>query len=199
MLKLIAFAALAALAAYLFMRWRDATPPAPPLEEFSVAPETFSVRTTGWTATELDSILSEFAKNYSLPADSLHVAEGPSGTRTIEATRPLAWSRVLFLVNYLQYPRGFELAGREIGAIARVTLSERAGIPAELSGRRATIYLPANDTEYDLVYMRVEPASHFEISFTSLRPVVVADGREPPNLALLMQAAATDSRGPALP
>lgn len=101
---------------------------------------------------------------------------------------------MLFLVNYLHYPEDFDLARREIGATATVTLTERMGTPAGLTGRKATIYVPAGDTDYDLVYMRVEPASYFEISFTNLRPVAVTDGREPKRLALLMQADAEAPR-----
>ena len=73
------------------------------------------------------------------------------------------------MVNYVRYPKKFDLSHRSIGVLGRVVLTAAFGVPdSALIGNRAVIYVPSNDTEYDLVYARVESGRTYTIPFTSL-------------------------------
>jgi hypothetical protein len=185
LIKFLLVVAIVIAAFVIVMRLKGAGSTVPQVNSVSVMPDQFSVRTTGWSEAELATILADFAEAYKLPPDTFRtVAESREAFR-IEATRSIEWYRLLFLINYLRYPVGFDPTGRVAGATATVTLSEMMGAPGKLVGRKATIYVPANDTEFDLVYIRVEPASYFEVSFADMQWAEVDDGREPDEVSLL--------------
>ena len=74
-----------------------------------------------------------------------------------------------FLVNYLRYPKDFDLQNRTIGVLGRARLSQAFGIPdSSLEGIMAKIYVPANDKEFDNVYVQLESGKTFKIPFTRL-------------------------------
>ncbi len=84
-----------------------------------------------------------------------------------------------FLVNYLQYPEDYDLQGREIVVVGRVTLGRDFNLPDEkLAGQRAHFYIPSNDEDYDVVYVRVGERT-FENSFASWHWKVATDNRIP--------------------
>jgi hypothetical protein len=140
---------------------------------------TLSIR--GWEQMVLNRILADFGRLYGLLNSSPYRVE-PRSNDTFVVTFPgdIEPRLLLFLVNYVRYPKGFDLANRSIGVLARAVLTPAFGAPASaLVGTRANFYVPANDTEYDLVYAQDESGRAYRIPFTSLRWEPAADARVP--------------------
>ena len=134
----------------------------------------------GWNRSELDKILLDFSKQYGLPPAATKVTTQSDKVLVITFPNDIEPKLLLFLVNYVQYPRDFDLKQRAIAAVAHAALTPAFGLPdSALAGKRAAIYVPANDTDYDLVYVRIEPGSAYRISFTNLIWKAVADPRMP--------------------
>lgn len=129
-----------------------------------------SVTVHGWRRPELDKILSYLREAYEVSMSSRRlVTERSNDTFVISFPNDIPPKILYFLVNYLQYPKEFDLKNRAIGVVGRIVLSTACGIPDDsLAGKSAEIYVPANDTDYDLVYLRTEDGEAFEISFTDL-------------------------------
>jgi len=72
-----------------------------------------------------------------------------------------------FLVNYLAYPTNFALAGRSISVAGKTMLSpDFQGIPESLAEKKAIIYVPENDQDYDVIYLLVETGAAFANAFS---------------------------------
>jgi hypothetical protein len=194
LIKFLLAVAVVIAALVIVMRLKSAVSMVPQVNKISLTPTEFSVRATGWSEAELAMILAHFAEAYKLPPETFRTVAEPRGAFRIEATRSIELHRLLFLINYLRYPIGFDPTGRVAGATAEVTLSAATGAPGKLVGRKATIYVPANDTEFDLVYMRVEPATYFEVSFADMQWTEVDDAREPDEVSLLRRTSEADER-----
>jgi hypothetical protein len=140
----------------------------------------------GWTETELRQIIANFEKLYS---GRLGAAFSVTLNKTDEGVRLLFPQDIPaeefgFLVNYLHYPEGFDLKGRSISVVGRTTLSREFNCPEEsMIGQRAAIYVPANDTEYDLVYVGVGGRT-YENSFAARNWKAVTGPRVPSGLSL---------------
>ena len=143
------------------------------------------VMVQGWSEDELDVILSEFARLYSLSPHSLKRLRKMDGTSEITNVHPIEGALLLFLVNYLHYPRGFDLQARDPAVVARVRLADSTGAPEALLDRTAEIYVPENDTRYDEVYVRLAEDEFFRVSFSRGQWMRVEDGREPPAMRRL--------------
>ncbi len=124
----------------------------------------------GWNRAELDKILSGFLPAYDLPVDStVKIKEESADKFTITFPNDIQPKFLYFLVNYLQYPKEVDPKNRSIAVVARVVLTSAFGAPNDaLVGKNAMIYVPANDTDYDLVYIRIEQGQAYKISFTDL-------------------------------
>jgi hypothetical protein len=143
---------------------------------------------TGWDEGELEKILRGFTRAYK---DQL----GPSWVFRTEAlssdgfrvTFPsdIAPDSLSFLVNYLQYPEDLDFATHDAAVLGRVTLTQQFPLPRqEFVGKKARIYVPSNDREYDLVSVAVG-SDYFERSFTKLEWKPVLAGRIPDGVARL--------------
>jgi len=122
----------------------------------------------GWNEAELRRIVDDF------------VAEGTFSSRPIieisqrferefRLTFPddIPPFDCLSLVNYLNYPIDFDLGGRSIAALGKTTLtSDFQGIPESLVGKKAVFYVPENDTDYDVVFLRAETGLTLEYSLS---------------------------------
>ena len=72
-----------------------------------------------------------------------------------------------FLVNYLAYPKNFVLTGRSITVAGETMLSSDShGIPESLAEKKAIIYVPENDQDYDVIYLLVETGATFANTFS---------------------------------
>jgi hypothetical protein len=97
--------------------------------------------------------------------------------------------RVLFLINYLHYPEGFELAQRSPVAVVVARLSAAFGVARpQFLGRTAVFYVPTNDTNYDEVYAHVDDGSSFRISFTDMGWEAVDESRRSNAVMALQQS-----------
>lgn len=134
----------------------------------AVPADRVSVSVSGWDGSELGRILASFAAQYSLPAAMFDLrAEGrdqlitfPSGIRA---------DHLLYLVNYIHYPVGFDVKQRSIAVLGQTILDDSFGVPdTSLIGRNASIYVPADDSTYDLAYIMIDEGSVYEVRFTNL-------------------------------
>jgi len=140
-----------------------------------------SVSVRGWSQSELDKILAYFLGAYELSGKmSVKVTAKSDGVLTIAFPDDIPPTILLFLVNYLKYPKDFDLTQRSIGVLGRVALTSAFDLPdPKLLGQRADIYVPADDDQYDLVYAKTETGAVYKIPFTNLRWKSVDTARTP--------------------
>lgn len=140
-----------------------------------------SVSVRGWSQAELDKMLTYFIGAYELSGKmTVNVAAKSDGVSTITFPDDIPPTILLYLVNYLKYPKDFDLTNRSIGVLGRVTLTPIFYLQdPKLAGQRAEIYVPAEDNRYDLVYAKTEAGAPYEISFTNLKWKPVDAARTP--------------------
>ncbi|HEY4414393.1 MAG TPA: hypothetical protein VGO57_01780 [Verrucomicrobiae bacterium] len=123
----------------------------------------------GWSDTELRQILGDFQRlsggrlsvNFST---EIHTNDGASLRVTFPTDIPSV--DFCFLVNYVQYPKGFDLPSRTILVAGRATINSDF-LPSDhsLVGRRILVYIPSDDRQYDEVFAQVDGQS-YEFPFT---------------------------------
>ena len=140
-----------------------------------------TVAVRGWNRVELDRILKDFRRLYNLPENSEWIiAKKGDYNFVIAFPNDIQPKLLYFLVNYIKYPKKLDLTGRSIGVLASVVLTGAFGAPdPALISKPAVIYVPANDTDYDMVYVRIESDQAFKIPFTTLIWEPVSDARMP--------------------
>jgi hypothetical protein len=70
------------------------------------------------------------------------------------------------LIKYLAHPVNFDPAGRSIIVAGKTTLnSDFDGLPKSLEGKKALLYLPEDDADYDVVFMQTESGVTLAKSF----------------------------------
>jgi len=139
-----------------------------------------SLSVKGWEQAELGKIVADFSKQYDLPSTAMKIRTQSSKAAVMTFPNDIEPRLLFFLVNYVQYPNGFDLKGRSIAAVAHVILTPAFGVPdSMLIGKPAEIYVPAHDTEYDLVYAQVGSQKAYRIPFTNLIWQAAADARVP--------------------
>ena len=138
------------------------------------------VAVRGWNQVELEQILAAIAQSYDLPREALLSSQQRDGSYAVTFPQGVQAAHLFFLVNYLHYPVGFDLDGRKIAVAGNVTLTEAFGVPdAAMLGRAATIYVPADDADYDLVFVQVQPGATYSVPFTNLSWNETKDPRMP--------------------
>jgi len=164
------------LAAYAFVRFTMFVGGANAQDERMTAafvPDTSnrtSVTVRGWERPELDKMLSYLREAYEVPVSSPWIVTARSDDVFVISFPNDIFPRLLyFLVNYLQYPKEFDAKNRHIGVLGRIVLTTACGIPEDrLVGKNAEVYVPANDKDFDLVYLRTEDGEAYAIPFTDL-------------------------------
>lgn len=156
----------------------------------SADPNDKEVLIRGWKDEEVFRIIGDFRATYRdrLAADfAMAVQLMPDGVIRITFPSDIPAPLFVWLVNYVRYPKDFDLSARSILVFARTTLSS-AFEPAEkeLIGQRAVFYVPRDDREYDLVFVRVAAVT-YELSFARGAWRVMKDERMPPGLDALMK------------
>ncbi len=123
----------------------------------------------GWSDTELRQILGDFQRlsGNRLPSNfstEIHAADGAVLRVTFPADIPSV--DFCFLVNYVQYPKGFDLNSRPILVAGRATITSDF-LPSDQSlvGKRILVYVPSEDKRYDEVFAQAEGQS-YEFPFT---------------------------------
>ena len=160
--------ALIPLPTMLFAKPVMAEVPAADLASFAADPyNDKAIMVSGWNEEELSKALDDFIgqdASGSPPKIDMHQRLESLYALTFPADiRPAVF---LTLVNYLNYPIDLSLAGRTVTGAGKATLNSAfAGIPESLKGKSAIFYVPLNDEDYNVVYMRTEAGDVFAKSF----------------------------------
>ncbi len=112
----------------------------------------------GWNYNELQKILSDFQnmyKNNGYPDYTISTTE--ISHNKFELSFPQDIHPLLFtlLINYLAYPIGFETQHKTVAGTITLT-SDFAGVPPELFGEKAILYIPQDDQQHDAVFMHTQ-------------------------------------------
>lgn len=113
----------------------------------------------GWNEDELRRILDDFvAEDLSaFAAFGIEIHERLGNSFELTFPEDIHPDEFLSLINYLAYPINLDLAGRSIVVAGRTTLnSDFDGLPKSLEGKKALLYLPENDKDYDVVFLQTE-------------------------------------------
>jgi hypothetical protein len=137
---------------------------------------------SGWTSEELSNILTDFAEVHDgRLGHDFDYAVAPDDKGSIHVTFPhdIPATQFSFLVNYLQYPKNYDLKTHSISVMGKALITpdfHSAG--KSLLGQNATFYIPSDARDFDLVYVRVGDET-LENSFASRRWKKVTDSRIP--------------------
>ncbi len=156
-------------------------PPAKPAVKTEARHTRASVAVRGWDHDELQRIIADFSTKYDLPKSSIELETQIDGVSTVTVSDEVAPETVCFLVNYFNYPNGYDLSHRSIGVLARATLPHGFGTPA-LIGKAALIYVPSADAEYDQVYVQCAE-KYYIVPLTNFHWQVTADPRRPATIS----------------
>jgi len=174
--------AVVAVVSFLVLRGgvaRSASAQAQPFEPDAHNDKIVLVR--GWSETELRKIVDAFVRMYGLTsAFEITPTSRDKSVLRISFPDDLAPENFFFLVNYINYPRDFDLKKRNIGVVARATLTAAFKVPdASFVGKTAEVYVPTEDTEYDLVHVLVSDRSAYRYSFAKEEFEPITDKRMP--------------------
>jgi hypothetical protein len=143
---------------------------------------------SGWNEEELQKILDDFVEEdlSAFAAFRIEITERRENSFALTFPEDVHPAEFLSLINYLAYPLDFDLAGRSIIVAGRTTLnSDFDGLPTSIEGKKAILYLPENDDDYDVVYLQTESGVTFAKSFNEGAWGRVEDARLPAAVQLL--------------
>ncbi len=144
---------------------------------------------SGWNAAELEKLLRDFQLLYSgrfQPAFTIQSTQVKSTEFRITFPNDIDPILFYFLVNYASYPKDLDLSNRTILIAGRATLDQNFALPnPSLIGQKALIYVPSDDHEFDLVYVKTEQGQVFEDSFASSKWKLVQNPRLPSGIEAL--------------
>ena len=125
---------------------------------------------SGWEETELKSIVDDFRGQDDIaPPTEIEIHSRHENQFLLTFPADIAPWEFAALVNYLNYPIDFDLAGRSLAVAGGTTLnSDFHGIPESLVGKKAVIYVPENDDDYTVVFMQVETGDAFAQSMSEM-------------------------------
>ena len=124
---------------------------------------------SGWSEEELHGILDDFIEEDLSQSPSYQIDIAKRYERLFGLTFPgdIHPALFLYLVNYLNSPVNCGLDGHSIAVVGKTTLnSDFEGVGLSLIGKRAILYVPDNDEDYDVVYLRAETGTILETSFS---------------------------------
>lgn len=145
------------------------------------------ITVSGWKEDELVRIVADFRGESTIePPMEIEIHQRFDSEFVLIFPGDIAPWDFAALVNYLIYPIDFDLAGRALVVAGRTTLNAGfTGIPESLHGKKAIIYVPANDDDHDVVYMHTETGDNFAGSFTEMVWQSVDDPRWPATVQAL--------------
>ncbi|MEO5706402.1 MAG: hypothetical protein ABIT10_08855 [Alteraurantiacibacter sp.] len=146
---------------------------------------------SGWKPDELRSILADFSGMYGPQEGAFDLPDSSHHSLRIRLDQPISACNLLYLVNYLNYPKTFDLTGRSIAAAATVTLGPAFGVTAApLMDQKAVFYVPTDDDRFDEVYATTADGSAFRVTFRDMAWREVDDARCSMAVKSLAQAVA---------
>lgn len=122
----------------------------------------------GWNEDELRMILDDFVEEdlSAFPAFGIEIQERLENSFALTFPEDIHPTEFASLINYLACPVNFDPAGRSIIVAGKTTLnSDFDGLPKSLEGKKALLYLPDNDEDYDVVYLQTESGATLARSF----------------------------------
>src|SRR6266404_5959065 len=122
----------------------------------------------GWNEEELSKILDDFVDEDFSAFAAFHIELHRRRENSFALTFPADVHPVEFLslINCLARPVNFDPAGRSIIVAGKTTLnSDFDGLPKSIAGEKALLYLPENDEDYDVVFLRTESGVTLTKSF----------------------------------
>ena len=122
----------------------------------------------GWNEEELRDILDDFVEEdlSAFAAFRIEIQKRLENSFWLTFPEDIHPAEFVSLINYLAYPVNFGPSGRSIIVAGRATLnSDFDGLPKSLEGKRALLYLPQNDEDYDVVYLQTESGVSLAKSF----------------------------------
>lgn len=135
-------------------------PPRRDLAPFTPNPDNDkAILIQGWSEDELRGILNGFVEGdlSNFPAFQIEIKLLSENSFALTFPEDLHPAEFLSLINYLAYPINVDSDGRSIIVAGKTTLnSDFDSIPRSLEGKRALLYLPENDEDYDVVCLKTE-------------------------------------------
>ena len=114
---------------------------------------------SGWNEEELGSAVDDFNSRSSLKID---IDARSKTLYRLTFPEDISVFDFVALVNYLNYPIDLGSPERKITIAGTTTLNSAfAGIPAALWGKSAIVYVPADDEDYDVVYLQTPAGDAF--------------------------------------
>ena len=113
----------------------------------------------GWNEDELRQILDDFVEEdlTAFAAFRIEIEKRLESSFALRFPEDVHPAEFLSLINYLAYPINFDPAGRSIIIAGKTTLnSDFDGLPKSLEGKKALLYLPENDEDYDVVFLQTD-------------------------------------------
>lgn len=146
------------------------------------APHQKAIVVKGWSDEELKSILTDFGDAYEEALGDkfeFEICSFEHGATRTTFPHDIHFNEFCYLVNYLNYPKDYDLKTHSISVAGKVTLSSNFQ-PAHTGfiGKKAVFYVPEDDQLYDLVYVHVENET-FQIRFTNMHWEKVDEPRVP--------------------
>jgi hypothetical protein len=134
----------------------------------------------GWNEDELRKILNDFVEQdlSVFAAFRIEIEKRLDNSFALTFPEDIHPDEFVSLINYLAYPFGFDLAGRSIIVAGKTTLnSDFDGLPKSLEGKKALLYLPEDDDDYQVVYLQIESGVTLAKSFNEGTWQKVKDAR----------------------
>ena len=129
-----------------------------------------AIMVSGWTEDELGRIIDDFRKQGTIdPPMEIEIKKRFDTQFILTFPGDIAPWDFAALVNYLNYPIDFDLTDRALLVAGRATLnSDFTGIPESLQEKKAILYVPEDDDDYTVVYMRTETGDNFAGSMNEM-------------------------------
>jgi hypothetical protein len=129
-----------------------------------------AIMVSGWNEKELERIVDDFRQQGEIdPPMEIEIQKRHDDQFILTFPGDIAPGDFAALVNYLNYPIDFDLADRTPLVAGRTTLnSDFTGMPESLQGRKAILYVPADDDDYTVVYMQTETSENFAMSMNEM-------------------------------
>jgi hypothetical protein len=149
-----------------------------------------SVIVQGWTESEMAAAIAEFEKGYrESPFPKWEISTAPINEDVFRLTFPedIHPQLFLYLINFLVYPIGLDLKGRNISVVGSSKLDPAFGDAALSLNQKAIFYVPRDDKDFDVVYLQSEDGAKRSYSFSGTWKEV-DDARMPDGVAELMKS-----------
>ena len=136
----------------------------------------------GWSEDELRRILDDFVEQdlRAFAAFRIEIEKRLENSFVLIFPEDIHPAEFVSLINYLAYPIDLDAAGRGIVVAGKTTLnSDFDGLPKSLAGKKAILYIPDNDEDHDVVYLKTESSMTLAKSFNEVAWQPVKDARLP--------------------